>query len=78
MEKNEARRIAVAHFTNDGSDHAGWTITGPTSQDVMTAAGARPAMVFTFRAPAGDAWNRRSLPLRVAVEIETGVPDMLR
>lgn len=78
METNEARRIAVAHFTSDGSEHAGWTITGPTSQDLMTAAGARPALVFTFRAPAADAWNRRSLPLRVGVEIESGAASTLR
>ncbi|WP_329176585.1 hypothetical protein [Streptomyces sp. NBC_01477] len=78
METNEARRIAVAHFTSDGSERAGWTITGPTSQDVMTVAGSRPALVFTFRAPAGDAWNRRSLPLRVAIELETGTAEMLR
>lgn len=78
MEPNEARRIAVAHFTSDGTEHAGWTVTGPASQDVMTASGERAALVFTFRAPAGDAWNRRSLPLRVGVEVETGAAEMLR
>ncbi|MEW1862117.1 hypothetical protein OG896_18010 [Streptomyces sp. NBC_00669] len=78
METDEARRTAVAHFTEGGSKNAGWTVTGPAVQDVQTATGSRPSLVFTFRAPASDAWNRRSLPLRVAVDAETGTAETLR
>jgi hypothetical protein len=78
MDRDEARRIAVAHFTEGGTTNAGWTVTGPISQDVTTSEGARPALVFKFRPPNGDAWNRRSSPLSVAVDVESGRADMLR
>jgi len=78
MDPDEARRIAVAHFTESGTTNAGWTVTGPTSQNVVTTTGSRPSLVFRFRPPVGDAWNRRSSPLSVAVDIETGQAAMLR
>lgn len=78
MDRDEALRIAVAHFTEGGTTNAGWTVTGPTTQDVITPEGPRPSLVFRFRPPNGDAYTRRSSPLSVAVDVETGQADMLR
>jgi hypothetical protein len=78
MESDEARRVAVAHFTEGGAKNAGWTVTGPAPHTIRTSTGSRPTLVFTFRPPAADAWNRRSSPLRVAVDAETGAPETLR
>lgn len=78
MDRDEALRIAVAHFTEHGTTNAGWTVTGPTAQDVATPAGPRPSLVFRFRPPNGDAYTRRSSPLSVAVDVETGRADTLR
>ncbi|WP_405583809.1 hypothetical protein [Streptomyces sp. NBC_01190] len=77
MDREEARRVAVAHFTDDGTQNAGWTITGPTSQAITTLTGERAALVFKFRPPVTDAWTRRSSPMSVAVDVETGVPQTL-
>ncbi|WP_329133896.1 hypothetical protein OG552_17295 [Streptomyces sp. NBC_01476] len=77
MDRDEARRAAVAHFTDDGTKHAGWTITGPISQDVTTPEGARSTLVFKFRPPAGDAYSRRSAPQSVGVDPATGVAAAL-